>query len=148
MPALPQQAVERVLPAHRFAQPGRQRRFGQRLPLDLPVPLLGGVARPCDCRHRQIGRDRGNHPVAIGVVADKPELAERTVEQPVLVVVGHHHQARPGDFQPAREQPMGDEIARLRAQMHRERIGAEPLGQMVHHPIVVERQLQAERLAQ
>src|SRR6266481_4262441 len=32
--------------------------------------------------------------------------------------------------------------------MHRKAIGAEPFGQMVHHPVVVERELQAERLAQ
>src|SRR6266851_9677422 len=43
---------------------------------------------------------------------------------------------------------MGDEITRLRPQMYRKAVGAEPFGQMVHHPVVVERELQAERLAQ
>ncbi len=124
------------------------------------VASVSGFHLICLCHWRAVLRGRaiagtsrsgaiaGDHPVAIGIIADEPELPERSVEQPILVVVGHRHQARPGNFEPAGEQPMGDKIARLRPQMHREAISAEAFGQMVHHSIVVERELQAQRLAQ
>ena len=148
-PILPQRLVEPVMGAERPPRRRWQGVGGQQPPAGPPLQFGRAVAprrRRAGCRDRR--PRRLNQPVAIGMPADKPEAGEHPVQHVVLFRILHRQQRRPRDPQPPRQQKMRDEIARERPLMQGKPAGPEPLGQIVHHLPVVERDLQLERIAQ
>ena len=147
-PILPQRLVEPVMGAKRPPRRRWQDVGAQQSPAGPPLQFGRAVAPRRRGRDAETAAQRLNQPVAIGMPADKPEAGEHPVQHVVLFRILHRQQRRPRDLQPPRQQKMRDEIARERPLMQGKPAGPEPLGQIVHHLPVVERDLQLERIAQ
>ena len=80
--------------------------------------------------------------------ADEPKIGESFIEDVIFLALPHFHQLEPRNFEPPRKQEVSNIIPWLRPQVKREAVRPQTFGQVIHHPPIIERNMQLERIAQ